>query len=62
MSWTIKFEQEFDDEFEEMAAGLQDTLLAHLGVLEEFGPQLGRPLVDTLNAVSYTHLTLPTKA
>jgi len=56
MSWTIKFEQEFDDEFEEMAAGLQDTLLAHLGVLEEFGPQLGRPLVDTLNDSTHSNM------
>ena len=27
----------------------QDELLAHLKLLEQFGPQLGRPRVDTLN-------------
>src|SRR4029077_8990401 len=28
---------------------VQDELLAHIGLLEQFGPQLGRPRVDTLN-------------
>jgi hypothetical protein len=56
MTWTIKFEQEFDDEFEAMSAGWQDTLLAHLGVLEKIGPQLGRPLVDTLQDSAHPNM------
>ena len=56
MTWTIKFEQEFDDELEEMDPEWQDTLLAHLGALEEFGPQLGRPLVDTLNDSAHPNM------
>lgn len=56
MAWTIQFEQEFDDEYEKMDPGWQDTLLAHLGALEEFGPQLGRPLVDTLNDSSHPNM------
>ena len=31
-----------------MAQAVQDELLAHVAVLEVFGPQLGRPRVDTL--------------
>ena len=38
MTWTIKFEQEFDDEFEEMDPEWQDTLLAHLSVGKNWTP------------------------
>lgn len=49
MSWNIEFEDEFSAEFDEMDSGLQKQLLAHVGVLKELGPTLGRPRVDTLN-------------
>jgi hypothetical protein len=47
--WTIEFHPDFDPEFEDLAEVVQDELLAHLKLLEQFGPQLGRPRVDTLN-------------
>lgn len=48
MAWTVIFHPEFDAEFQEMEEGLQDELLAHAKLLQEFGPNLGRPAVDTL--------------
>jgi len=47
---------EFDAEFQNMAEGLQDELLAHALLLREFGPSLGRPTVDTLNGSKYSNM------
>ena len=35
---------------------MQDELLAHIQVLEQFGPQLGRPRVDTLNGSRHANM------
>jgi hypothetical protein len=40
-------------ELEELPEEIQDELFAQLKVLSEFGPQLGRPNVDTLNGSSF---------
>jgi hypothetical protein len=48
MSWQVEFHDEFLPEFEALAVPVQDALLAHLIPLQEFGPMLGRPAVDTM--------------
>ena len=35
---------------------MQDELLAHAKLLAEFGPQLGRPTVDTLKGSRYANM------
>jgi hypothetical protein len=35
---------------------LQDELLAHAKLLAEFGPNLGRPTVDTLEGTSHANM------
>ncbi len=49
MSWIINFENDFELEFGELSKKVQDECLAHLKLLEKFGPTLGRPQVDTFN-------------
>lgn len=39
-----------------MAEDIQDELLAHAKLLETFGPQLGRPRVDTLNGSKHANM------
>lgn len=39
-----------------MSVRVQDGLLTHVGVLEQLGPQLGRPYVDTLKGSRYTNM------
>src|SRR5246127_4715192 len=56
MIWEIDFHPEFDPEYEELAEAVQDELLAHLRLLEQFGPQLGRPRVDTLKGSRHAHM------
>lgn len=54
--WTIKQTEEFQDWFESSDRTLQDDTLEHVEVLRQFGPQLGRPQVDTLKGSSITNL------
>ena len=56
MKWTINFHDDFDKEVDEMDSALQDTLYANVRVLEEFGPQLGRPKADTLSDSQHSNM------
>ena len=56
MNWDVQFYDVFDAEFEDLQEGVQDELLAHARLLEEFGPQLGRPSVDTLNGSKHANM------
>jgi len=55
-TWIVEFFDDFQPEFEEMAEDVQDELLAQLKVLEQFGPTLGRPHVDTLNDSKHANM------
>ncbi len=48
MAWEVIFHPEFYEEYKELSEEIQDNLLAKSKVLQQFGPQLGRPHVDTL--------------
>jgi hypothetical protein len=54
--WAVEFHPNFDPEFEDLAESVQDELLAHLKLLEQFGPQLGRPRVDTLKGSRHNNM------
>ena len=56
MTWTVLFHDAFDAEFEVLEEELQDELLAHNKLLAAFGPDLGRPIVDTLKGSRHTHM------
>jgi hypothetical protein len=48
MSWIVEIGDEFLPEFNELAEQIRTETLAHSRLLQQFGPQLGRPRVDTL--------------
>jgi hypothetical protein len=56
MPWNVLFHEEFEVEFEQLGHEVQDEAFANLKVLERFGPQLGRPRVDTLNGSRYSNM------
>ena len=56
MVWTVIFHDPFDAEFKCLSEDLQDELLAHAGLLAEFGPHLGRPTVDTLKGSRHPNM------
>lgn len=56
MIWTVLFHPEFYTEFRTMEEDLQDELLAHARLLQDFGPNLGRPAVDTLKGSRHANM------
>lgn len=54
--WEVIFHDEFDEEFKALNEGLQDELLAHAILLRDFGPNLGRPTVDTLKGSRHANM------
>jgi hypothetical protein len=54
MAWPVWFHDEFG--LEELPVEIQQELLARLKVLAEFGPNLGRPNVDTLKGSSFPNM------
>lgn len=56
MTWSVIFVEEFETEFVALAEAVQEELLARARLLEEFGPQLGRPYVDTVAGSSHANM------
>ena len=56
MPWNVLFHDDFHAEFQVMDGALQDELLAHARLIQEFGPHLGRPTVDTLKGSKYANM------
>jgi hypothetical protein len=48
MEWNVRFDPDFRLWFYEQEPGFQDEAFAVIKILEESGPTLGRPRVDTL--------------
>ena len=56
MAWVVSFAEEFKVEFDTFSELVQNELLLNARLLEEFGPQLGRPHVDTLKGSDYANM------
>ncbi|WP_434086452.1 type II toxin-antitoxin system RelE/ParE family toxin [Photorhabdus laumondii] len=54
--WTIILTGRFEDWFDEQDISTQKKILADLSVLEVFGPQLGRPVVDSLYGSKFNNM------
>lgn len=48
MEWTVLLADEFEPEFFNLPLAVQDELFTQTRLLMQFGPNLGRPRVDTL--------------
>jgi hypothetical protein len=56
MAWVVRLDDAFEAEFDQLAEAVQDELMARARVLEQFGPTLGRPTVDTLNGSRHPNM------
>jgi hypothetical protein len=56
MAWLVRFAPEFVTEFNGLADAVKIELLAQAKLLEQFGPQLGRPRVDTLKGSRHANM------
>ncbi|CAN5818215.1 type II toxin-antitoxin system RelE/ParE family toxin [soil metagenome] len=54
--FAVNTSAEFDRWWEECGETLQDAIAAYVGLLEEVGPNLGRPYADTLRGSTITNL------
>jgi hypothetical protein len=56
VKWHVDLHDDFVPEFKALHPDVQDELLAHITLLEQFGPQLGRPRADTLNGSRHRNM------
>lgn len=56
MPYVVNFSGEFQEWLEEQEEDLQDTVLMYIRLLEQYGPQLGRPQADTLTGSKLSNL------
>jgi hypothetical protein len=56
VKWEVDLYDDFVPEFRDLHIEVQDELLAHIELLERFGPQLGRPRADTLNGSRHPNM------
>jgi len=55
VSWVVKIGDEFEPEFDALPREVQTEMLAFSRLLQQFGPQLGRPRVDTLKGSGHAN-------
>ena len=56
MSWVVEVGDEFEPEFAELHEDVRTEILALARLLQQFGPQLGRPRADTLNGSRHANM------
>jgi hypothetical protein len=56
MQWTVLIGDEFEPEFLGLEQDIQDEILAMARLLQQFGPNLGRPRVDTLKGSRHANM------
>ena len=56
MAYTVNASAEFGEWFRSQEKPLRRTVAAHIGLLEEHGPQLRRPYADTLEGSKLSNL------
>lgn len=56
VSWAVLFAEEFVAEFAALDRQVSIELASHATLLEQFGPQLGRPWVDTLKGSRHANM------
>jgi hypothetical protein len=56
VSWVVEIGDEFKPEFFALPEDVRTEILALARLLQQFGPQLGRPRVDTLHGSRYANM------
>ena len=54
--WTVEVGDEFEPEFNHLHEDVRSEILALSRLLQQFGPQLGRPRVDTLKGSRHANM------
>jgi hypothetical protein len=54
--WEVEYTDEFGEWWGELTDQEQDALAATIGVLQQLGPNLGRPYVDHIKTSKHSHM------
>lgn len=54
--WEVEYTDEFGEWWETLSTEAQESLAHDIGILENLGPGLGRPKVDTLKGSQYANM------
>jgi hypothetical protein len=54
--WIVLFDEEFAEWLQDVDEGLRIRIAAHVDLLEQRGPSLGRPRVDTVKGSAYPNM------
>ena len=56
VTWIVNFHPEFAEEFDDFSEDVKIELAASTALLQDLGPQLGRPYADTLNGSRHANM------
>jgi len=56
IQWLVALHDQFVPEYDVLAGDVREELFALMQVLEQRGPQLGRPRVDTINGSRHANM------
>jgi hypothetical protein len=56
MEWVVQAGDEFEPELLALPANIRIEILALAKLLQQFGPELGRPYVDTVNGSRHSNM------
>lgn len=56
MEWDVLYDENFAEEFVDLENEVRTEILALTVLLKQFGPNLGRPHVDTLNGSEHSNM------
>lgn len=56
MDWVVLFDEEFAAWLDTLPAALRRKVLGHVELLEQFGPNLGRPRVDSTKGSAFSNM------
>lgn len=56
MAWIVEYHEEYAAELDAEIQAVRVAVIAAAAVLEQFGPQLGRPHVDTLKGSRFPNM------
>lgn len=56
VEWVVEIGDEFEPEFDELHEDVHTEILALTRLLQQFGPQLGRPRADTLDGSRHANM------
>jgi hypothetical protein len=56
VAYGVNFSDEFEAWWSSLERDLRKAIAAYIGLLQEYGPQLGRPYADTLKGSRYRNM------